>query len=157
MVNLFGSFRLFAEKENKSPDSYVATIKKQVQVPKKLWFGMPITLSNVRLGNHLIRQPTAFYVTDFDSHTVTIKPVPFSALDKDGNGDDVDDELDLDTADHAADKLITITRDKFLKLLEPPNFQGSDFGSAAGGVQWKSQANTLNGPSGGGGPPMGGI
>jgi hypothetical protein len=157
MSNLLVGFKLFVEKKAEAPDSYVSTIKKQLKVPKKLWFGMPITLSNVKLGGHLIRQPAAFYVTDFDSHTVTIKPIPYAALDKDGNGDDIDDELDLDTADNLGKKSITMTRDTFLKLMEPPNYQGADFAGASGGVQWKSQGNTLAGPTGGGGPPMGGM
>ena len=156
MSNLFGGFRLFAEEEKKSPDNFVATVKKQVEVPKKLWFGMPITLSNVKLGNHMIRQPAAFYVTTFDSHTVTIRPVPYSSLDKDGNGDDVDDEIDLDQADDLG-KEVTITRSKFMKLLEPPNYTGADFASGSGAVQWKSQGNTLSGPAAGGAPPMGGM
>ncbi len=152
MPNLFGGFKVFCE-EHTRPDSFVSQIKKQVHVPKKLWFGMPVVISNTKLGEHLIREPTAFYVVDFDSHTVTIKPVPYAY-----NDEDMDDEIDL-ADDHEEGEEYTITRDNFFRLLEPPNYQGADFNGAGSAIQWKSAGNTLNGPMGGGmgGPPMGGM
>ncbi len=155
MANFFVGFRVFCE-DSSRPDSFVSQIKKQAHVPKKLWMGMPVVISNTKLGEHLIREPRAFYVTDFDSHTVTIKPVPNAATDDDN---DVDGEMDLGEDDIVGQEY-TITRDNFYRLMEPPNFQGADFNGAGSTIQWKSAGNTLNGPMGGGMggmPPMGGM
>lgn len=150
MRNLFGEFKVFCEKDNDRPDSYVSQIKKQTKVPKKIWLGMPVVISNTKLGDSMIREPTAFYVIEFDTHTVILKPVPYAYGDE-----DQDDEIDLEK-DDGKGKTFTITINNFYKLVAPQNFQGADFNTAGSGIQFKSAGNTLTGPSSGG-MGMGGM
>jgi hypothetical protein len=63
--NLFNGFREFAFKNDtgeERPDNFISTVKKQFNVSKKIWLGMPLLLSNVKLGKHLITDPTMFYM-----------------------------------------------------------------------------------------------
>jgi NACalpha-BTF3-like transcription factor len=126
MVNHFEGFRRYHEKEEKEkPDQYVSTVKKQLGIGKKLWMGMPVVLSNVKIGKSMIRDPRVFYVTDFDDATVTIKNVknPMSQEEE-----DMDDEINLDKDDWDQ-KQFVLPRNDFYKLLEP-EAQG-DFATAS--------------------------
>jgi hypothetical protein len=130
MPNYFKGFRQFHEEKEERPDKYISTIKKQLPlIKKKLWLGMPVMLSNIRLGKILIRSPRPFYVTEFDDGTVTIRSVQNPGLDGDGN--DSDDEIDLDDKDDPDENEFTIPRKAFYQLLEPPNFQGANYQQAS--------------------------
>lgn len=116
--------------EEQRPDNFISTIKKQLPLIKKmLWFGMPVVVSNVKLGKIMIRDPRVFYVTDFDDGTVTIQSVENPGFE--GEGGDIDDEIELDREDDPDENTFTIPRDAFYQLLEPPNFQGADFQKAS--------------------------
>lgn len=104
-------FRQFVEKKD-----YVSVIKKQLGVPKKLWMGMPIPLSNVKLGKHKIIEPQTFYVKDYDDISVTLVNVEMP-------DEDQDDEIDLDKTGSIE---VTISRHDFEKLLEPQIPAGAD-------------------------------
>ncbi len=133
MINYFEGFSRFHEKEEQEkPDQYVSTLKKQVDIPKKLWMGMPVILSNIKIGKVSIRDPRVFYVTEFDDETVTIKNVknPMSQEEE-----DMDDEINLDKDDWDQ-KQFTIPRKEFYKLLEP-EVQGGDLATASQAVQWR--------------------
>lgn len=131
-MNLFANFKLY---EGERPDMFASTIKKQFKVPKSLWFGMPILISNAKLGKYKIRQPKMFYVTDYDRNTVTLKPMPdYPGIDNDD--DVIDDEIDKDRKDNDAGEVI-IAKKEFYKLLEPEGMQpGGDpmAGGAPGGA-----------------------
>lgn len=116
------SFRTFIEEKEAKPANFVNTIKKQMGVPKKLWLGMPILLSNVKLGKHTIGSPTMFYVSDFDKSSVTLVNVP----DPSYEGDDLDGEIDLDKRTVRGDIEVTIDRDDFYDLQEPQITPGAD-------------------------------
>lgn len=139
MINYFEGFHSFHEKAGAAPDKpekpakdqYVSTIKKQAHIPKKLWMGMPVILSNVKIGKSMIREPRVFYVTDFDDGTVTIKNVKNSMSQEEEDGDD---EINMDKDDWAQKKFI-IPRDDFYKLLEPE--ATGDFQTASQSVQFK--------------------
>jgi hypothetical protein len=127
MGNFFSNFKLF---ESKFP----STIKKQFEVPKSLWYGMPLMVSNAKLGKYDIKQPKMFYVTDYDKKTVTLKPMPkYPGIDTDDDSkhmdDDQDDEINRDKLDDDAGEVI-IARKSFYKLLEPEGMQagGGDIG-----------------------------
>ncbi len=120
-------FRLFVEKTD-----FLSTIKKQVRVPKKVWFGMPLTIGankTMKMDGRVFRGPMTFYVTEFDDATVTMKlvrnPMDFS------NEDDIDDEVDLDNVDDGEEHQFTIPRTVFEKLLQPDNPSGADYASAS--------------------------
>jgi hypothetical protein len=105
-------FREFVDKEK-----YVATVKKQLGVPKKIWLGMPLLLSNTKLGNRMIGQPTMFYVTNYDKNSVTL-----SNATEPGSQEreyDADDELDLDKSTVQGKIEITVSMQDFYKLQEP--------------------------------------
>jgi len=106
--NYFKEFRFFQEDKAK----FVNTVKKQLNVPKKLWLGMPVVLSNVKIGDVFIRSPKVFYVTDFDDSVVTIRNVsnPMNV--------DTDGEIDLDKSDFE-NKSFVLPRQEFYNLLEP--------------------------------------
>lgn len=151
MVNLFKGFRLFAEEgqpplpqpqqsqQQKAPGfrsslgtNYANTIKKQIRVPKKLWFGMPLSIGankTINLDGRLFKGPMTFFVTEFDDKTVTMKlvrnPMDFSFM------DDPDDEIDPDNMDDGGEQQFTIPRSTFEKLLEPDNYPGADFATAS--------------------------
>lgn len=140
MVNFFEGFREFAQpplpepqqpQQQKAP-GYLNTVKKQVRVPKKLWFGMPLSIGankTLRMDGKLFKGPMTFYVTEFDDSTVTMKlvrnPMDFS------NEDDPDDEFDPDNTDTDGEQVFTIPRSQFEKLLEPDNIPGADFATAS--------------------------
>lgn len=126
MRNLFKGFKFFEEDE---PDKFVATVKKQLKVPKAIWLGMPVTISNTKIGNQLIREPAVFYVTDFDDASVTIANVPTP-----GNmdTDDLDDEIDTDDSFLKGKHSFTISKDEFYKLLEPQMPPGADTSGMGG-------------------------
>ena len=127
MPNFLKGFRRFVEEK----DQFVSTIKKQLDVPKKVWLGMPISLSNVKLGGHMITDPTIFYVTDFDDVSVTLTnvPKPGHEHDDDYEEDDPDDEIDLDKDTIRGHIEVTIDRDDFYKLQEPQGMtQGGGMG-----------------------------
>ncbi len=125
MYNLFEGFKLFEA-------DFLGTIKKQVKVPKKLWFGMPLTIAankTIKIDGKTFKGPMVFYVTEFDDATVTMKlvrnPMDFS------NEDDIDDEIDFDNTEDGEEHEVTILRTAFEKLLQPDNPQGADFASAS--------------------------
>jgi len=141
MVNFFDGFRSFTEEGGQSPlpqpqqpqqqkaPGYLDTIKKQMRVPKKLWYGMPLSIGankTITLDGKLFKGPMTFSVTEFDDSTVTMKlvrnPMDFS------NADDPDDEFDPDNTDDGEEQAFTIPRPAFEKLLEPD--QG-DFATAS--------------------------
>jgi len=129
MVNFFEGFRRF---EEEVAPGYLDTIKKQERVPKKLWFGMPLSIGanrTIKLDGRLFKGPMTFYVTEFDDSTVTMKlvrnPLDFT------NAEDPDDEIDFDNTDDGGEQSFTIPRSAFEKLLEPDNFQGADFATAS--------------------------
>ena len=138
---MFRGFSLFVEEEedkDHAPDAYLSTAKKQMGIPKKLWAGMPILVSNTRIGKRMITDPTMFYVTDFDDTSVTLvnSPKPGS-LDDTSDGEpaeDPDDEIDLDKGTVHGHIEITISRDDFAKLQEPQIPPGMDASSMGGGM-----------------------
>lgn len=107
---------------------YLDNIKNQFGVQKHLWMGMPIVLSNVKLGDDFFREPTTFYVSDFDKSIVTIKTVLNPLYDLEF---DKDEEI---ITDRNTQKEFTLSRKKFEELLEPENFTGADFSSASRGM-----------------------
>lgn len=113
-------FRTFME-----DDKYVSTIKKQLGVPKKLWLGMPVLVTNTKIGKHKIDTPTMFNVTDFDEKSVTVATVANTGV------EDLDDEIDTDKIGEIE---ITISRDDFYKLIEPQVPPGADTGGMMGGL-----------------------
>ena len=114
-------FRQFVEKTD-----YFSVVKKNLRVPKRLWFGMPVIVSNVKIGHKKITKPTIFYVKDFDRDSVTINSLSDPGVsDKDC---DFDDEIDLSKDDDEIEAIIT--RDDFQKLMEPQ----IDPNAAAGGA-----------------------
>lgn len=132
MVNLFAGFRNFNE-ESKAP-GYLNTLKKQEKIPKHLWLGMPFAVGankHFKVDGQTFKGPMVFYVSEFDSVTVTLKLVR-NPMDFDN--DDPDDEIDLDTKNHAEQEF-TILRSIFEKLLEPDNIQGADFAQASQAIQ----------------------
>lgn len=104
-------FRQFVE-EDKS--QFVGIVKKQLGVPKTLWIGMPVLVSNCKLGKYEIQQPTNFIVSSFDDIGVTIRRIADPTVFE----DDPDDEIDPDEDEQ--DLEITISLEDFYKLLEPP-------------------------------------
>lgn len=103
-------FRQFVEHE------FFNTIKKQLKVPKKLWYGMPFLVYNAKIGNYHIVKPTMFFVTDFNRESVTIssmKDEPFNI----DNLEDFDDEIDMSTDNEPIEA--TISRADFEKLSMP--------------------------------------
>ncbi len=137
-ANLLRGFSLFVEEEedkDHEPDSYVSTVKKQLHVPKKLWAGMPVLVSNTKLGNHMVTEPTMFYVKDFDDISVTLVNVPKPGSNDDNDDkDDPDDEIDLDKQTIRGHLEITIDRDEFYKLQEPQVPPGGGGGGMGGGL-----------------------
>lgn len=128
-------FRKFFEEEGEG-NKFVSTIKKQLHVPKALWLGMPIVMSNAKIGGHMIHQPTTFFVTDFNDEEVTIRSVGFPGYGEDGtddSDDDIDGEIDMDRGDLNAGKEFIITREAFYKLLQP-DASSSLAGSPMGGM-----------------------
>jgi hypothetical protein len=110
-VNLFKNFKLF---EEKTP--YVDIVKKQLGVSKSLWLGMPVLISNVKLGKIKITKPTMFYVKDFNDNTVTMKSSLFPT-----SAEDSDDEIDVSGDDEQRD--IIISRNDFYNIQEPQGMQ----------------------------------
>jgi len=128
MPNFFRGFKIF---EAEHPDQFVSTVKKQLKVPKTVWLGMPVTISNTKIGGQLVREPAVFYVTDFDDASVTIANVPTPGnLDID---DDPDDEIDTDDTFLKGKHDFTLSRDEFYKLLEPQIPPGVDTSTMGGG------------------------
>jgi hypothetical protein len=130
MVNLFRGFSEFAFKgddDNQDKSKYVSTVKKQLSVPKQVWMGMPLLISNTKIGKQMITTPTMFYVTDFDDSSVTLTNVP-----KPGEPDDIEDEddpdneIDLDKQTIKGRIEFTISKEDFESLQEPQTFQGMD-------------------------------
>ncbi len=112
---------------NKAPDSFLAQSKRVFGVPKKTWLGMPLMLSNVKLGPHKIVQPTMFYVTSFDKTSVTLTNVPTEGQpDDESDYDDPDDEIDMSKSALTGRIEVTISRDDFNDLQKPQTFQGMD-------------------------------
>lgn len=135
--NLFSGFKLWEaeyepEKDRDKADNFISVIKKHVGVPKKLWFGMPILVSNTKIGDKFYREPTMFHVTDFDKHSVTIELIPDSGYTGDEEGE-IDDEIDLDDTDNRSKESIILTRTEFVKLLEPQIPPGADMSAGLKG------------------------
>lgn len=127
MVNLFKGFSEYAFKNDKSEkNKYVSTVKKQLYVPKKIWMGMPLLISNTKIGKQMITSPTMFYVTDFDNNSVTLTNVPRSEEPFDAEEDDPDGEIDLDKGMIKGRVVLTISKQDFESLQEPQTFQGMD-------------------------------
>lgn len=129
--NLFRGFSEFvSQEEDKGDDDkgkFVSTVKKQLKVPKKLWLGMPILLSNVKLGKHKVTTPTMFYVSDFDDDSVTLTNALEVGQPEDSTDeDDPDNEIDLDKNNIDGRVKITISREDFEGLQQPQTFQGMD-------------------------------
>ena len=112
---------MFEQEQEEDKQSHVAIVKQQFKIPKTLWQGMPLLLSNVKLGKRQIREPTVFYVNKYDANTVTLcnmlstgEPEPF---------EDEDGEIDLDDT-KLTDKIeIIISRDDFYELQKPQGMQ----------------------------------
>lgn len=122
------TFRQFSEEK----DKYVSTIKKQLKVPKKIWLGMPLLLSNVKLGKQKVTSPTMFYVKDFDDNYVTITNVMDIGQEEDPiDDDDPDGEIDISKRDIHGKIEVTMSKMDFEKLQEP---QGMSQGQDAGGL-----------------------
>lgn len=136
MPNLFKGFRLF-EKADKpegpedEPESMVDITKKQFGIDKKTWIGMPLMVSNTKLGKHMIRQPTMFYVSEFDDDTVTLTNV-LDPTDMGDEDDDEDDEIDLDRNDLHDTIEITISKSDFYELQKPQGMQPAGAGLGGG-------------------------
>jgi hypothetical protein len=113
-------FKEFAKK-----DDYLSTVKSQLKVPKSLWVGMPILLSNTKLGKYRIDRPTMFYVTEFDDQWVTITNVLEVGQPEDGE-DDPDNEINVDKNRIVGRIQTTISREDFDDLQQPQTFQGMD-------------------------------
>lgn len=129
--NLLYGFREFVAKDNDSdqekPDAYLSTVKKQFKIPKKLWLGMPILLSNTKIGKHKITSPTMFYVKEFDDSSVTLTNVLDVGQPEDPNDEsDMDDEIDLDKGDVHGRIEVTISREDFDNLSMPQTYAGLD-------------------------------
>lgn len=128
MRNLFKGFKLF---EDEDKDSYVDTIKKQLGVEKKIWTGMPLLVSNAKLGTHKITQPTIFYVWEFDDNSVTLRNIPKPTEPDDGE-EDGDGEINIDDSDVHGTIEVTIDIKDFYDLQKPQGMQPG--GSAAMGM-----------------------
>jgi len=114
-------------KDKEEPDSFQSQAKKVLGVSKKLWTMMPLLLSNVKLGNHKIIEPTMFYVKEFDDDSVTLTNVPKDGQpDDESDYDDPDDEIDLDKSTITGRIEVTISKDDFDGLQKPQTFQGMD-------------------------------
>lgn len=125
-------FRQFVEKED--PEKFVSTVKKQLDIPKRIWLGMPLTISNTKIGKQMITSPTMFHVTDFDDVYVTLASIANPGHEHDGEPDyeDPDDEIEMDTDNVRGKFEITINKKDFYKLLEPQISQGTDMGMMGG-------------------------
>jgi hypothetical protein len=128
-MNLLKGFKLFEAEKKPQKDAFVNTIKKQLGVPKKLWLGMPLLVSNCKLGNQMIREPTMFYVKDFDDDSVTIKNLP------NATSDDEDGEIDVSKGTIHGEIEAIITKKDFYNLQEPQGMQaGGGMGGGMGGM-----------------------
>lgn len=97
------TFRQFVE------NKFINIAKKQLNIPKRLWFGMPLMISHAKIGNYNVVQPTMFYVKDFNRDSVTISNL------QDPLQQDSDDEIGIDNNSIEA----TIDINDFYKLLTP--------------------------------------
>jgi hypothetical protein len=128
MPNLLKGFRKFVE-EKEQPDKYVSVVKKQLKVPKSLWLGMPVLVSNTKIGDKTIIDPTMFYVSDFDRDSVTIVNVPDPGDYEGEEGDidsDPDDEINLDKKGIHGHVEFVLSRDDFYQLQTPQIPPGGD-------------------------------
>ena len=67
--------------------SYQDIMSKNARISKKLWFGMPVIVTNAKVGKLMIKQPTIFYVQDFNKDNVTLRMVGDEVYDIDNAGE----------------------------------------------------------------------
>ena len=130
-TNLFTGFRLFVElaepEDGEDKGSFLAHSKKTFGVAKKLWLGMPLLLSNTKLGDYKVIEPKMFYVKDYDDTSVTLTNVLNPMTEKEPGEDDPDDEIDMeDDTEGQGQVEITISREDFEDLQKPQTFPGMD-------------------------------
>ena len=111
--------------------SYQDIMSKNARISKKLWFGMPVIVTNAKVGKLMIKQPTIFYVQDFNKDNVTLRMVGDEVYDIDNAG-----EINVGGMNELEGEEFTISMKDFYDLMTPPSDAGLDVAQAASSINW---------------------